>query len=172
MHIRRAILAACSAVLAASCSSPSGPTAQPPDARGVWSSGGTRTWGWSLTSVAAPSSWESSGCEGSLTITEQDGGSFGGRYAITCSGAGLSSGALLDGRVGGDGQLSFRLRADEGWAPGLLPDRFNPPCPVASDPGVYEGTLAGGVLSVRRLQSLDCTVGRVHITASFHGTRG
>jgi hypothetical protein len=173
MHVHRATFAVCAALLAASCGSPSGPTAQAPDVRGVWS-GGNRSWGWSMTSAVRPGqSVESSACEGTLTITEQDGGSFGGRYSINCTGAGRSSGAIVDGRVGEHGDLSFRLQADQGWAPGLLPGRLSPPCPVTRDAEAYTGGIFNDSrLSVDRVQTLGCDPDPVIITASFQGARG
>jgi hypothetical protein len=174
MHVHRAPLAVGCAVFALSCGSPTGPDADVPDVRGTWSSG-SRTWGWSVTSAVVPGqNVSTTGCQGSLQITEQNGSAFSGRYSISCSGAvGSSSGTVLGGQVGERGAVvSFRLRADEGWAPGLFPvGGFNPPCPVTRDPEAYTGAIFGGTLSVSRVQALGCEPQPVLITASFSGAR-
>ncbi len=159
------------ALLAACTGSPSTPTpTEPPDIRGSWSRG-PFTWTWSerdtydLLALAS-----SARCEGSLVITSQDGGSFGGRYEIEdCSTKG-SSGAVLDGHVSADGQLSFRLLAEEGWGPGLIPGWNPTDCPM-SDSGVYEGSLSGSSITAQRMQILACAPGRVTVVASFEGVR-
>ena len=174
MHVHRATLAVCAAVFAASCGSPSGPDGDVPDIVGTWSSG-SRTWGWSLTSAVVPGqNVATTGCQGSLQVTEQNGNAFSGRYSITCSGTvGSSSGTVLGGQVGErGGVVSFRLRADDGWAPGLFPTaNFSPPCPVTRDPEAYTGAIFGGTMTVSRVQALGCEPLPVLVTASFSGFR-
>jgi hypothetical protein len=170
MHIRHAALVACAALLATSCGSPSEPEAEPPDIRGVWTTGTGRTWFWGVRSLAAPSIVETTACQGSLDITEQIGASFAGRYTISCTTARSSSG-LVDGLADGNGQLSFRLRTEQGGPPELLPERLNYPCPVGSDPGIYEGTFDREI-SARRLVTVECPSGQIQVTASFLGARG
>jgi hypothetical protein len=168
MRVRRAALIACSVALAASCSSPSEPPEEP-DLRGVWSGG--RAWYWSTRNDATPNQWGVSQCAGDVDITEQEGASFTGRYAITCT-SGSGSAGRVDGRVGSDGQLSFRLETEQGMAPGLLPAAVGSlDCPVVSDSVVYEGTVAYGPLSAHRFQELDCPSGRIRVSASFEGAR-
>jgi len=160
------------ALLAACTGSPSTPTpTEPPDIRGSWSRG-PFTWRWSerLTYDLLGHAG-SARCEGSLVITSQDGSSFGGRYVIDNCGAEGSSGAVLDGHISADGQLSFRLLAREGWGPGLIPGWHPTDCPLSEDSGVYEGSFSGSSMTASRLQILSCAPGRVVVVADFEGVR-
>jgi hypothetical protein len=152
---------------AVSCGSPNAPTTER-DVRGVWSGPG-QSWRWSTSALYAEQSF-SVGCDGALTIDQQSGDTFTGRYEIGCLGAGQSKGAVLEGRVGPSTKISFQLRADEGWSPAILPTLFNTPCQFA-DPGVYEGTLTNESISANRVQVADCTAGRVILTATFRAER-
>jgi hypothetical protein len=166
MHTRLVALAACFAPFVVSCGSPSAPTA-PPDVRGSWGAGQFASWRWSEMVVDVS---RSAGCVGSLDITEQDGASFAGRYAISCPATARSAGAMVGGHVDGNGQLTFQLRAEEGWEPGLPPGWFNPPCQRAADT-TYRGSVSNGTLSVRRAQRFACVPVEVDLTAAFDGTR-
>ena len=169
MAARRFTLVVCLVALVTSCGSPSAPTEEP-DVRGFW--GGTpSSWNWSDSYTYSPGTSRTAACSGALEITSQDGGSFGGRYAIDCPASGRSSGAVFDGHINPNGQLLFRLRADEGWGPGLLPGWFDPPCRLSADPETYEGSVVNGSIAARRVQMLDCSSGRVLVTAGFQGVR-
>ena len=168
MQVHRAALVACSVALATSCGSPS-EAPQEPDVRGVWAGG--RAWFWSQRNEAAPQTWALTQCEGSLEVTEQDGASFAGRYTITCSG-GPGSAGRVDGRVGADGVVTFRLQAEQGASPERLPPVVRDlDCPLGSDPGFYEGTVAYGPMTAHRFLRFDCPAGQIQATASFEGRR-
>ena len=127
------IVLACLVPLAMSCGSPSAPT-ETPDLRGTWG-GSAFAWRWSDSVGETTTVSRSSTCQGTIEIAQQDGGSFTGRYTIGCESGTGSSGELFDGRVTAEGRVTFRLRATQGWDPGLLPGWLNPPCPLVSDPG-------------------------------------
>src|SRR5262245_3016291 len=164
MKTQRVVLA-CLVPLAMSCggSEPSAPT-EIPELRGTW--GGTAaTWRWSDADVSDVSTSARRGtCEGTIEIGQQDGGAFSGRYRIGCvtvtgNPSASSSGEVFDGRVSPDNRVTFRLRATQGFDPGVLPGWFNPPCSVISDPGVYEGQIANGSMTVSRAQQFNCLAG-------------
>jgi hypothetical protein len=168
MSGKREILVALLSSVVISCSSPSEPTAPPPDLRGVFA-GPAVSWRWS--DAINEMSGRTSGCAGRIEITSQSGASFEGRYSIDCSGEGTSAGVVESGMVGSSGTVSFRLREQQGWAPGLLPGWYNPPCATTVDSRSYEGTFRDGSLDVRRVLTLECLAGRVVVTARFLGSR-
>jgi hypothetical protein len=153
----------------AACGSPSTPTAAP-DVRGSF--GGTPvSWRWSESANDSGDAHGTGACGGTLEITSQSGRAFAGRYTIDCTGNGQSSGTLTDGTIGSGGQLSFRLTAEQGWAPGILPIWDNGRCPLAPGADRYEGTLTGTSIAARRVQVLNCPEGTIQVTAAFQGDR-
>ena len=114
MNARRSWLPLSLAALVASCGSPSGPT-EVPDFRGSW--GSVSPWRWTNSATSAPDNqgtWTSAGCDGVIEITSQNGSAFAGTYRIDCLSSGRSSGAVLDGQLGPNGGISFRLSAAAG----------------------------------------------------------
>ncbi len=160
----------CTVLLATCSGSPSAPT-EMPDVRGSWK-GVPYSWNWTDNYSLDPGSKGAANCAGTVVITSQDGSSFAGRYAIEECSEG-SSGAVLDGHVGANGQLSFRLLAETGWGPGLFPYWDKTDCRVSEDSGFYEGWLSKDTITVQRLQILTCSsaAGRAVVTATFQGAR-
>ena len=171
MKARRSWLPLSLAALVASCGSPAAPT-EVPDFRGSW--GSVFPWRWTASPTNAPDnqgSFSSTGCDGVIEITSQNGSAFAGTYRIDCLSSGRSSGAVLDGQLGPNSGISFRLSATEGFDPGVLPGSVTPPCVPGTDSGTYMGSVVGGAISVRRLQTLQCLTGGVQVTAAFSGVR-
>jgi hypothetical protein len=152
----------------ASCgSAPSSPSEV--DVRGVW--GGTpASWQWSATALADGSSWKTAACAGRLDIRSQTGDAFQGSYTLDCP-SGRTSQGTISGTVASTGAVAFRLTTQQGWVPGFIPEWFGPACVVAPGPDAYEGTVSGGLIDVRRVQTLDCPAGRQISTIAFVGSR-
>ena len=174
MKAQRVVLA-CLVPLAMSCGGPepSAPT-EIPEMRGTW--GGTAVaWRWTDGTYSDSGyATRSAMCEGTIDVGQQDGGTFTGRYRIGCvssTGNKSSSGVVFDGRVSPDNKVSFRLRATEGFDPSLIPGWLNPPCPLIYDPGVYDGKIANGSMSVSRAQQFECAPGQIAVFAAFQGPR-
>ena len=159
------------AAFAPSCASPSSPTQGQADLRGSYGGLGN-AWRWNESDSNAPGSSRSTSCDGGLDITSQDGSSFGGRYSIDCSlrGRGRFSGTVREGRLSFNNQVSFRLVTEEGGDPGIPSEWSDASCKM-SDPQRYEGSLAGGSLSVSRFITLDCPQGNFLLASTFQGTR-
>jgi hypothetical protein len=91
---------------------------------------------------------------------------------MDCTSGGQSSGAIVGGQVLPDGKVSFRLRTDQGFDPGVPPGWFDPGCQSAAEGTAYEGWLRSGtILDVARGQSVTCPPGRVVVTNVFYGSR-
>ena len=164
-------------VVASSCGSPAMPSPSP-DVRGTWGVGASFPWTFSISDGGVGTGFSgTSGCAGTVAITTQAGASFAGRYAIQCKDLG-SSGSLVEGQVGAGGQLSFRLVAEQGFAPGVFPPFFTSTCQPPDAPQTYQGSVTNGVLAAARAQFVDCpspriggAATRVQIASSFQGVR-
>jgi hypothetical protein len=167
---RRSMLTCLVALLVGACTSPSTPTMGPPDLRGTWRSPG-HTWSWGQSYTYSPANSSTGACDGELVVDVQRGSSFEGHYAIDCSGAGASSGRVLDGAVEPGGQLSFRLVPELGWNPGRGPVTAQWDCSSQDEAGAFEGSLVQDSISAQRFESLTCPPGRVVVAATFRGVR-
>ncbi len=155
--------------LLVACNSPSAPTTDVPDLRGTWRSPG-RSWNWSESYTYSPGATATGGCDGELVIDLQSGRSFQGRYAIECTGE-PASGRLVDGDIGPDGRLSFRLVPEEGWDPGRGPRAAEWVCSSLDEPPVFEGSLVQSSIDTQRSERLTCPPGLIIVTATFRGER-
>lgn len=164
------LVIACS-MLAVSCGSPSSPTGSlTTNLVGSWGS----SWRWSEVAVynqgltGGPST-QVRECTATLDITSQDASSFLGHYSITCAST-QYSGAVIDGRLSFNNQVSFSVAPETGGDPGLAAGWSYPSCQIA-DPHRYQGTLIDSALSVSRNLTIDCPPGRLLVSGTFNGTR-
>src|SRR5262245_52269775 len=173
MRLGRVVFVLCGAFSVA-CSGVQNPDAPAttPDVRGIWG-GPLLPWGLGESYpyvVGNPTA--TSRFDGTLAITAQADGSFEGRYQIDDGG---SAGTIVDGHVGADGRLTFRLHAETGWDPSFGPRLSVAACHLSEPSRVYEGSLSQGVLDAARVEILDCPTilnrERALVTSSFRGVR-
>jgi hypothetical protein len=170
MQTGRSLLVVVCGILAISCGSPSAPTDSSTNLTGSWGS----AWRWSEVAVynqgltGGPST-QVRECTAAIDITSQNANSFAGRYAIECA-ATRYSGAVTDGHLSFNNQVSFSIVAETGGDPAVAAGWSYPSCQIA-DPHRYEGTLSGDALNVSRNLTIDCPPGRLLVSSTFQGTR-
>ncbi|MFQ5679743.1 MAG: hypothetical protein ACE5HP_09845 [Gemmatimonadota bacterium] len=108
-------------------------------------------------------------CPGSITLSEQEGRSFGGTFLVTAAGdcEGLSpiSGELVNGEVRADGGLEFTLTVLPFVGPGAAG------CTLVGGTNGMNGAVTGAALSVFTTARLVCPAGDGQVQIRMEGTR-